>query len=108
MGALLGECRRSTVTRIRSQKRVDASRWEINTEVLPAGHVAVLLVNVVFGDGVERRCRLVQNQNRPVLIQCSGQHQPLGLAAGELHSIEINISAKVGIYTVGESWRQFL
>ena len=69
---------------------------------LASRHVAVLLVNIVFGDGIERCRRLVQNQNRTVFIQCSGQHQPLGLAAGELHSIEINIPAKVGIYTVGK------
>ena len=51
-------------------------------------HVAVLLVNIVFRNGVQRRRRFIQNEDRPVLIKCPRQHQPLGLAAGKEHAVQ--------------------
>ena len=39
-------------------------------------HIAVLLVNIVFRNGIQRRRRLVQNEDGPVLIKRSRQHQP--------------------------------
>ena len=56
----------------------------------------------MFGNRVQRRCRFIQNQNRPILIQGSCQHQALGLAAGKQHTVQIDLSAKMGIDSVGK------
>ena len=60
------------------------------------------MVNIVFRNGIQRRRRLVQNEDGPVLIKRSRQHQPLGLATGELYAVQIHLPAKVGIHPLGE------
>lgn len=84
---------------MRSQKRVEASRWLMNRLVRPPGHLVVLLVEIILGDGVKGGSGLIQHKNRRVFIQGTGQHQALSLAAGELHAVQIDIPAHMGLDT---------
>ena len=53
----------------------------------PGGHGTVFLIYVIFRQRVQGGCGFVQQQDGAVLVQGSGQHQQLGLAAGEQNSI---------------------
>ena len=63
------------------------------------GHLVVLLVDIILGDGVKGGSGLIQHKNRRVFIQGTGQHQALGLATGELHAVQIDIPAHMGLDT---------
>ena len=65
-------------------------------------HVVILHVDVVFRDGVQGRGGFVQHKDRPVFIERSGQHQALGLPAGEQHAVQIDLPANVGVKPVGQ------
>ena len=69
---------------------------------LARAHLVVFEVDVVLCNRVERRRRLVEQQHRPILIQSAGQHQPLGLAAGEQHAVLIDLPAHLGVNALGQ------
>ena len=69
---------------------------------LAPGHPAVLSINVLLGDGVQGGGGLVQHQDGPVLVQGPGQHQPLGLAAGQLHAVLKDLAADGGGHPLGQ------
>ena len=69
---------------------------------LAPGHPAVLPVDVLLGDGVQGGGGLVQHQDGPVLVQGPGQHQPLGLAAGQLHAVLKDLAADGGGHPLGQ------
>ena len=61
----------------------------------PHGHGGVFLIDIVLGNGVERGGRLVEQQDGRVLIERSGEHEPLHFAAGEQHAVLEHLSADV-------------
>ena len=68
----------------------------------PDGHFAILLVDVALGDGIERGGRFVQHEDGRVLIERTGQHQPLQLAAGKLLCVFIHFFHQVGVHAMGQ------
>ena len=61
----------------------------------PGGHRAVVQVELVLGDRVERGGRLVEHDDRRVLVERAGQHQALRFAARKLHAVLVDRAADV-------------
>ena len=61
---------------------------------LAAHHVVEPLVDLRLGDGVERGGRLVENEERRVLIKRTGDGDLLPLAAGDLDALVVKIAEK--------------
>ena len=59
---------------------------------LAAHHVVEPLVDLRLGDGVERGGRLVENEERRVLIKRTGDGDLLPLAAGDLDALVVKIA----------------
>src|SRR5699024_2100624 len=54
------------------------------------------------GDGVKGGGGLLQYQERAVVIQGAGEHQPLGLPARQLYAVQIDLLAQVGVIALGQ------
>ena len=72
-------------------------------------HLAELFVDFGFGDGVEGGGRLVEDDERGILVEGAGDSGALGLAAGEVDTRAV-VVVKAGadalrelLYTVGET-----
>ena len=74
---------------------------------LAPGHFLILQINLVLGDGVQGRCGLVQHQNGSVLVEGPGQNQLLGLAAGELDGVRVELFVQPGVDALGEGGKLF-
>ena len=73
----------------------------------PGGHLVILLIDIVFGDRVEGRGRLVEEEHRPVLVEGARQHQPLGFAARQLDPVLKDLPPDVGAEPLGEGFDLF-
>ena len=69
---------------------------------LARSHIVVFQINIVFRQRVQGRRGLVENQNGTVLVEGPGQHQPLGLAAGEENAVQKHLPAHVGLRALGQ------
>ena len=74
---------------------------------LACRHLVVFLVDVVLGDGVERGGRFIQHQHRRILVQRTGQHQPLGLPAGQLDTVFVDLPANLRFQLFGQALHLF-
>ena len=70
----------------------------------PRRHFAVFLVNFMLGNGVQGGGGFIQGQNRPIFVQRPGQHQPLQLTAGQLHTVFVDFLAQMGVVPTGEGF----
>lgn len=70
-------------------------------------HPVIFLVNIVLSQGVQGGGGFVQGENGPVFIKGPGQHQPLGLPAGELYPVLEHLTAQLGIQPLGQRLHRF-
>ena len=71
------------------------------------GHFIVLSVQVGFRDGVQGGCGFIQHHKGRVLVKRSGQHQPLGLAAGEHGGVLVYAPVQKGLVLLGQGFDFF-
>ena len=62
-----------------------------------------MAVDLILGDRIQRRRRLVQNDEGRVLIEGAGQSNLLGLAAGDLHAVLVIVLVKRRIQSLRQS-----
>ena len=86
MVALLGDFARFRRTRMRSAMRTVENRCEIRSDILPCVSSAKRLEHFVFGTRVERRRRLVQNQQLRIAQIGARQRDLLPFAARQVDS----------------------
>ena len=58
---------------------------------LAAGDRIELPVDLIFGNGVKRRRRLVEHEEGRILVKCAGDGDLLRLAAGQLNAVRLVI-----------------
>ena len=63
------------------------SRWAMTIVVRPLQSSAMRLLHVALGFGIERRGRLVEQDDRRILDQRARDGDALALAAGELQAV---------------------
>ena len=69
---------------------------------LVARNLVKLGVDLRLGNRVERGCRLVEDDERRVFVQCPGDGNLLRLAAGNLHALVGKILVELGVQPLGQ------
>ena len=70
---------------------------------LAAGDRIELPVDLIFGNGVKRRRRLVEHEEGRILVKCAGDGDLLRLAAGRRETLVVHVVVEIGVHALGQA-----